>query len=345
MKKILLLLCYVFLTNMMHSQDVYEKVFYSQEYNYYGLPQFYHGGFGYQKDDFRMTIPYVGSSFDPINGYGVDLYSGITFHYRDFTFDARFVHQLGTWQDRHGLGYLEALNKYGRFSLNYNFLTSKVSFTFDVGEYNITNKNTASELVGSRELVLKSDLSISGIAYDNQVTRIGYESSFVFHVVPSLDTSTFHFSTYIPMNFHIASGWLSFNMMPGVEYKEFIERGSSSYQFTSPTRVYRSLLFFKNDPLNYQMLTTFSTELRFYMKFLEGVSPALSRLFLNIIATVGYASTFEQATDNGSFIYLYGGGIGYYLFDSAAFILNVGSDNRKEMFFNLSIVSPLELSI
>lgn len=351
MKIIITLL--LLLTNInIYSQEVntesyeYEKVSFGQDFNYYGPPFFYHGGLGYQKDDFKMVFPYVGYTFNPIGDYGVDVYTGFSFAYQNIIFHAKAVQQLGTWKEIFELDYLEALNTYGVFSIQYSISGVKMTTSVEVGKTLMTNESSLGIKSGEKVLSIKPSVMISGIALDNVVSRIGYNIDFIFDIIPEKNTHTYHFKTYVPMNFNLAYGWLNLNIMPGFEYKDFINRGSETFLLSGRIEPYKTVKFLSAHQMpNYQFSASVGFELRLYMKFFNTLSPSLSRFFINTFTTIGYASEFHQTPAQGDLLYIYGGGVGYYLFDSASFVFNVGADRSKELFLNISFISPFDVSL
>ncbi|MGL5955000.1 MAG: hypothetical protein ACRC0X_00110 [Brevinema sp.] len=317
-------------------------VFYDQSYHYYGPPFYYQGGLGIQKGDFKVVLPYAGVLFSPYGNSGHDIYGGFGFHYRQLVFDARAIQQIFRLKDRFQLGYSKSLSTTGHFSIGYQTLYIAMNVGVEIGNTIATN-NMNNVRTGEKILTIRPTININGLIYDNFITKLAYKMDMKFDIMPTKNVQTYHFSTYIPMLFNPAYGWLEFLIRPGLEYNNFIKREDLNIEFSEPIQMYRKLFPFNNGTIpNYQFTTTVDMELRWYMKFFDRVSPAASKLFLNFFSTIGYAQNFDN---QNIFFYIYGGGIGYNVFGAAPFALNFATDNRGELFFNISMFAPISVSI
>ena len=205
---------------------------------------------------------------------------------------------------------------------------------------NVINQQESLE----KGLVIKQNLQVRGSVYNNSITQISSENFLKFMFIPHKNVATFSIETYLPMIFRQGYGWFEIGIMPSIEYKDYITRGDSDFSFSTSPRAYDTKMALGDSSLipNYQFSAALDIDLRFYLKFLQNISAGLSRMYINFNVVTGYGKEFDQSLNQGEFYYLYGGGIGYNIFDGAAMSLNVHADNNGELF--LSFISSILIS-
>ena len=343
MKKLFIILLFlVSMNSSLFSQDfnVNPHRYYQSSF-YYGLPLFYEGGYGYQKKDFQLVLPYVGVKMNPISG--IDVYGGFKLLYKTFKFEAKVKHEVYRFGDSFGASYADSTSTVGVFVLGYAFDAMYISATTEVGSSPFTNVINQQESL-EKGLVIKQNLQVRGSVYNNSITQISSENFLKFMFIPHKNVATFSIETYLPMIFRQGYGWFEIGIMPSIEYKDYITRGDRDFSFSTSPRAYDTKMALGDSSLipNYQFSVALDIDLRFYLKFLQNISAGLSRLYINFNVVTGYGKEFDQSLNQGEFYYLYGGGIGYNIFDGAAMSLNVHADNNGELF--LSFISSILIS-
>lgn len=343
MKKLLVIL--LFLLSM--NSSLFSQSFnvnphrYYQFSNYYGPPFFYEGGYAYQNKDFKLVLPFIGAEMDPFSG--IDVYGGFKLLYKTFKFEAKVKHEVYHFGNSFEARYADSTSTDGIFILGYAFDSVYISSTTIVGSSPFTNVINQQRSL-EKGLVIKQNLHVRGTIYNNSITQISSENYLKFMFIPHKNVATFSVETSIPMIFRQGYGWFEIGLMPSIEYKDYITRGDRDVAFSTSPKAYDTKMALGNSSLipNYQFSAALDIDLRFYLKFLQNISAGLSRIYINFNVVTGYGKEFDQSLNQGQFYYLYGGGIGYNIFDGVPMSFNIHTDNNGELFF--SFISSIIIS-
>ncbi|MCI6827000.1 MAG: hypothetical protein MR937_06755 [Spirochaetia bacterium] len=291
--------------------------------NYYGLPLEGKFGYKFRKNNFSFS-PYSGVVFDVKDSYSLNAIAGIDFVYRSFQLENRVYYEL-----------LPSFTKN-----NYNFVTYQIApaYTNDLFSiklpvsyghkkfYKTDNTSFNGDFFSSKAM-LNTHLIDNGIVRVTGFFEIEEISIFnrqinYYNVFFSLPC-TFYLSTFdfgIKYDFSLAHELSFENINPTEEVR-------ISFPYSKITKRFA----FAGEENNNEIIHSLEFEQRFYPFRGKNLS---SNFFLSLFENIG----FSLKTDGDwKILYQYGLGLGYNLYDSVPFTMQLGlnQDNRFILFIGV----------
>lgn len=291
--------------------------------NYYGLPLEGKFGYKFRKNNFSFS-PYSGVVFDVKDSYSLNAIAGIDFIYRNFQLQNRVYYEL-----------LPSFTKN-----NYNFVTYQIApaYTNDLFSiklpvsyghkkfYKTDNTSFNGDFFSSKAM-LNTHLIDNGIVRVTGFFEIEEISIFnrqinYYNVLFSLPC-TFYLSAFdfgIKYDFSLAHELSFENINPTEEVR-------ISFPYSKITKRFA----FAGEENNNEIIHSLEFEQRFYPFRGKNLS---SNFFLSLFENIG----FSLKTDGDwKILYQYGLGLGYNLYDSVPFTMQLGlnQDNRFILFIGV----------
>lgn len=291
--------------------------------NYYGLPLEGKFGYKFRKNNFSFS-PYSGVVFDVKDSYSLNAIAGIDFVYRSFQLENRVYYEL-----------LPSFTKN-----NYNFVTYQIApaYTNDLFSiklpvsyghkkfYKTDNTSFNGDFFSSKAM-LNTHLIDNGIVRVTGFFEIEEISIFnrqinYYNVLFSLPC-TFYLSAFdfgIKYDFSLAHELSFENINPTEEVR-------ISFPYSKITKRFA----FAGEENNNEIIHSLEFEQRFYPFRGKNLS---SNFFLSLFENIG----FSLKTDGDwKILYQYGLGLGYNLYDSVPFTMQLGlnQDNRFILFIGV----------
>ena len=291
--------------------------------NYYGLPLEGKFGYKFRKNNFSFS-PYSGVVFDVKDSYSLNAIAGIDFIYRNFQLQNRVYYEL-----------LPSFTKN-----NYNFVTYQIApaYTNDLFSiklpvsyghkkfYKTDNTSFNGDFFSSKAM-LNTHLIDNGIVRVTGFFEIEEISIFnrqinYYNVLFSLPC-TFYLSAFdfgIKYDFSLAHELSFENINPTEEVR-------ISFPYSKITKRFA----FAGEENNNEIIHSLEFEQRFYPFRGKNLS---SNFFLSLFENIG----FSLKTDGDwKILYQYGLGLGYNLYDSVPFTIQLGlnQDNRFILFIGV----------
>ena len=291
--------------------------------NYYGLPLEGKFGYKFRKNNFSFS-PYSGVVFDVKDSYSLNAIAGIDFVYRSFQLENRVYYEL-----------LPSFTKN-----NYNFVTYQIApaYTKDLCSiklpdsyghkkfYKTDNTSFNGDFFSSKAM-LNTHLIDNGIVRVTGFFEIEEISIFnrqinYYNVLFSLPC-TFYLSAFdfgIKYDFSLAHELSFENINPTEEVR-------ISFPYSKITKRFA----FAGEENNNEIIHSLEFEQRFYPFRGKNLS---SNFFLSLFENIG----FSLKTDGDwKILYQYGLGLGYNLYDSVPFTMQLGlnQDNRFILFIGV----------
>ena len=323
--KLLFVSIFLFSGTLFFSQEMknYTENGISLDGNYYGLPLEGKFGYKFRKNNFSFS-PYSGVVFDVKDSYSLNAIAGIDFIYRNFQLQNRVYYEL-----------LPSFTKN-----NYNFVTYQIApaYTNDLFSiklpvsyghkkfYKTDNTSFNGDFFSSKAM-LNTHLIDNGIVRVTGFFEIEEISIFnkqinYYNVFFSLPC-TFYLSTFdfgIKYDFSLAHELSFENINPTEEVR-------ISFPYSKITKRFA----FAGEENNNEIIHSLEFEQRFYPFRGKNLS---SNFFLSLFENIG----FSLKTDGDwKILYQYGLGLGYNLYDSVPFTIQLGlnQDNRFILFIGV----------
>ena len=323
--KLLFLSIFLFSGTLFFSQEMknYTENGISLDGNYYGLPLEGKFGYKFRKNNFSFS-PYSGVVFDVKDSYSLNAIAGIDFIYRNFQLENRVYYEL-----------LPSFTKN-----NYNFVTYQIApaYTNDLFSiklpvsyghkkfYKTDNTSFNGDFFSSKAM-LNTHLIDNGIVRVTGFFEIEEISIFnrqinYYNVLFSLPC-TFYLSAFdfgIKYDFSLAHELSFENINPTEEVR-------ISFPYSKITKRFA----FAGEENNNEIIHSLEFEQRFYPFRGKNLS---SNFFLSLFENIG----FSLKTDGDwKILYQYGLGLGYNLYDSVPFTMQLGlnQDNRFILFIGV----------
>lgn len=295
--------------------------------NYYGLPLA--GKFGYQfrKNNFSLS-PYLGLIFDVNETYSMDAMLGLDFIYKNIFLESKVYYEL-----------LPALTQD-----NFNFVTIQVMPGYASGSYSIklpisygykkfdrTEDSTFNDDFVSGKIVFDAFLVDNGLVRMTSFLETGltsiYNKQFNYYTINLSIPCTFYLSIFdfgIIYNF-ASSHELSFQSLTP------IEKARISFPYSSVTK---RLPFVKEDKNN-MLIHSLEFEQRWYPFRKSNIT---SNFFVSLFENIGLGLSTEKDLN---LFYQLGVGIGYNLYDSVPFTMQVGFNQDNNLLLFVGVVSNI----
>ena len=327
--KILFLSIFLFSGTLFFSQEMknYTENGIFFDGNYYGLPL--EGKFGYKhrKNDFSFS-PYSGVVFDVKDSYSLNAIAGIDFIYKNFQLENRVYYEL-----------LPSFTKN-----NYNFVTYQIAPAYTNDSFSIKfpvsyghkkfykNNNTSfNEDFFSGKAVFNTHLIDNGIVRVTGFFEIEEISIFnkqinYYNVLFSLPC-TFYLSTFdlgIKYDFSLAHELCFENINPTEEVRISFPYSKITKRFT----------FAEEDKSN-EIIHSLEFEQRFYPLRIKNLS---SNFFLSLFENIGLGL---KTDGDWKILYQYGLGLGYNLYDSVPFTIQLGLNQDNKFILFIGIISNI----
>lgn len=323
--KLLFVSIFLFSGTLFFSQEMknYTENGISLDGNYYGLPLEGKFGYKFRKNNFSFS-PYSGVVFDVKDSYSLNAIAGIDFIYRNFQLQNRVYYEL-----------LPSFTKN-----NYNFVTYQIApaYTNDLFSiklpvsyghkkfYKTDNTSFNGDFFSSKAM-LNTHLIDNGIVRVTGFFEIEEISIFnrqinYYNVLFSLPC-TFYLSAFdfgIKYDFSLAHELSFENINPTEEVR-------ISFPYSKITKRFA----FAGEENNNEIIHSLEFEQRFYPFRGKNLS---SNFFLSLFENIG----FSLKTDGDwKILYQYGLGLGYNLYDSVPFTMQLGlnQDNRFILFIGV----------
>ena len=323
--KLLFVSIFLFSGTLFFSQEMknYTENGISLDGNYYGLPLEGKFGYKFRKNNFSFS-PYSGVVFDVKDSYSLNAIAGIDFIYRNFQLQNRVYYEL-----------LPSFTKN-----NYNFVTYQIApaYTNDLFSIKLpvsyghkkfykTDNTSFNEDFFSGKAEFNTHLIDNGIVRVTGFFEIEEISIFnkqinYYNVFFSLPC-TFYLSTFdfgIKYDFSLAHELSFENINPTEEVR-------ISFPYSKITKRFA----FAGEENNNEIIHSLEFEQRFYPFRGKNLS---SNFFLSLFENIG----FSLKTDGDwKILYQYGLGLGYNLYDSVPFTMQLGlnQDNRFILFIGV----------
>ena len=295
--------------------------------NYYGLPLEGKFGYKYRKNDFSFS-PYSGVVFDVKDSYSLNAIAGIDFIYKNFQLENRVYYEL-----------LPSFTKN-----NYNFVTYQIApaYTNDLFSIKLpvsyghkkfykTDNTSFNEDFFSSKAMLNTHLIDNGIVRVTGFFEIEEISIFnrqihyytVFFSLPC----TFYLSIFdfgIKYDFSLAHELSFENINPTEEVR-------ISFPYSKITKRFA----FTEEDKNNEIIHSLEFEQRFYPFRVKNLS---SNFFLSLFENIG----FSLKTDGDrKILYQYGLGLGYNLYDSVPFTMQLGLNQDNKFILFIGVISNI----
>ena len=291
--------------------------------NYYGLPLEGKFGYKFRKNNFSFS-PYSGVVFDVKDSYSLNAIAGIDFVYRSFQLENRVYYEL-----------LPSFTKN-----NYNFVTYQIApaYTNDLFSiklpvsyghkkfYKTDNTSFNGDFFSSKAM-LNTHLIDNGIVRVTGFFEIEEISIFnrqinYYNVLFSLPC-TFYLSAFdfgIKYDFSLAHELSFENINPTEEVR-------ISFPYSKITKRFA----FAGEENNNEIIHSLEFEQRFYPFRGKNLS---SNFFLSLFENIGFSLKTDE---DWKILYQYGLGLGYNLYDSVPFTMQLGlnQDNRFILFIGV----------
>ncbi|MDY2840672.1 MAG: hypothetical protein SOT46_09930 [Treponema sp.] len=327
--KLLFLSIFLFSGTLFFSQEMknYTENGIVLDGNYYGLPLEGKIGYKYRKNDFSFS-PYSGVVFDVKDSYSLNAIAGIDFIYRNFQLENRVYYEL-----------LPSFTKN-----NYNFVTYQIApaYTNDLFSIKLpvnyghkkfykTDNTSFNEDFFSGKAVFNTHLIDNGIVRVTGFFEIEEISIFnrqinyytVFFSLPC----TFYLSTFdfgIKYDFSLAHELSFENINPTEEVR-------ISFPYSKITKRFS----FAEEDKDNEIIHSLEFEQRFYPFRIKNLS---SNFFLSLFENIG----FSLKTDGDwKILYQYGLGLGYNLYDSVPFTMQLGLNQDNKFILFIGVISNI----
>ncbi|MBQ9238999.1 MAG: hypothetical protein IJ191_06785 [Treponema sp.] len=293
------------------------------DFSYYGFPLRYSVGYNYRKNDFSLFAPYVGLRFDARQNSELHAIGGIRVQYKTFFAQTQFVGELWNSNARP----FSSTTEYG--------LDTVIGSTVPNGsiaavvQYGKKRWNHS----GSKEALwtLSPGLTYDFYIIDTVLFKATGTAAVTFHIVPQKSFSAYNVQLSVPFQFNWLYGESCF--LYSLFYADYLSRPQYDIQKTYTVVSGRFGLTAYQD--TYAFLTAFETEQRLYPARWFNVP---SSFFLSLFGNI--ALGFNNGTGS-AFLYQYGVGIGYNLYNCVPFTFQFGFDHRNIPIFYLGIVSKI----
>lgn len=327
--KILFLSIFLFSGTLFFSQEMknYTENGIFLDGNYYGLPLEGKFGYKYRKNDFSFS-PYSGVVFDVKDSYSLNAIAGIDFIYKNFQLENRVYYEL-----------LPSFTKN-----NYNFVTYQIApaYTNDLFSIKLpvsyghkkfykTDNTSFNEDFFSSKAMLNTHLIDNGIVRVTGFFEIEEISIFnrqlnYYNVLFSLPC-TFYLSIFdfgIKYDFSLAHELSFENINPTEEVR-------ISFPYSKITKRFA----FAEEDKNNEIIHSLEFEQRFYPFRVKNLS---SNFFLSLFENIG----FSLKTDGDrKILYQYGLGLGYNLYDSVPFTMQLGLNQDNKFILFIGVISNI----
>ena len=327
--KILFLSIFLFSGTLFFSQEMknYTENGIFLDGNYYGLPLEGKFGYKYRKNNFSFS-PYSGVVFDVKDSYSLNAIAGIDFIYKNFQLENRVYYEL-----------LPSFTKN-----NYNFVTYQIApaYTNDLFSIKLpvsyghkkfykTDNTSFNEDFFSSKAMLNTHLIDNGIVRVTGFFEIEEISIFnrqihyytVFFSLPC----TFYLSIFdfgIKYDFSLAHELSFENINPTEEVR-------ISFPYSKITKRFA----FAGEENNNEIIHSLEFEQRFYPFRVKNLS---SNFFLSLFENIG----FSLKTDGDwKILYQYGLGLGYNLYDSVPFTMQLGLNQDNKFILFIGVISNI----
>lgn len=327
--KILFLSIFLFSGTLFFSQEMknYTENGIFLDGNYYGLPLEGKFGYKYRKNNFSFS-PYSGVVFDVKDSYSLNAIAGIDFIYKNFQLENRVYYEL-----------LPSFTKN-----NYNFVTYQIApaYTNDLFSIKLpvsyghkkfykTDNTSFNEDFFSSKAMLNTHLIDNGIVRVTGFFEIEEISIFnrqihyytVFFSLPC----TFYLSIFdfgIKYDFSLAHELSFENINPTEEVR-------ISFPYSKITKRFA----FAEEDKNNEIIHSLEFEQRFYPFRVKNLS---SNFFLSLFENIG----FSLKTDGDwKILYQYGLGLGYNLYDSVPFTMQLGLNQDNKFILFIGVISNI----
>ena len=291
--------------------------------NYYGLPLEGKFGYKFRKNNFSFS-PYSGVVFDVKDSYSLNAIAGIDFVYRSFQLENRVYYEL-----------LPSFTKN-----NYNFVTYQIAPAYTNDLFSI--KLPVS--YGHKKFYKTDNTSFNGDFFsskamlnthliDNGIVRV--TSSFEIEEISIFNKQINYYNVFfsLPCTFYLST----FDF--GIKY-DFSLAHELSFENINPTEEVRisfpyskitKRFAFAGEENNNEIIHSLEFEQRFYPFRGKNLS---SNFFLSLFENIGFSLKTDE---DWKILYQYGLGLGYNLYDSVPFTMQLGlnQDNRFILFIGV----------
>lgn len=334
MKKLLFL--FIIYSSILFAKDSFKFSKLGIDYGYYGFPFFINIGYYNQNNSLYTLAPYIGLSLCE-SYYSVSLFAnvGIEVRYKRYYFSLKY--KQGVTPDFAAFNY-KYLEYYGIFETGYYFNNVSLSYDINFGQMlnsknYINNRNSPLEII----FQVSQNINIKASIYNDGINVLSFNSKLNVNIIPYSKQYSYEISINIPYTFNHKIGELAF--MPALKYSSFFEGSQKKYNIGA--KYLSSLGMFDitgNDNNFYEFLSYIHIEYRLFLFSLE--APA-NRVYFMVFGNVGIGKKINKNIYEANLLYMFGGGIGYNLFDAAPFQLAFGVDQNMDFIFNISFISPI----
>lgn len=297
------------------------------ENNYYTFPLQTKIGAIYRNNDFSI-FPFLGASFENEDNFFSNAFAGIDLIYKRFRLNNSFYYELFPSLVNNDFD----IYKY-TLELGYKNDFYKINIPVSVGKKNFTFENGLLD----KQKFFSIKLIFNSLIFDKGFVQI--TDTFETQLV-SLYNQKFNF---YKINFELPCTFYTQNFDFGIKYKfNFVkelnlqdntplEKYKTSYSYSNVT----NRLPFSKENKNLQLSHIIEFEQRYYPFRNKNLS---SSFFVSLFENIGFGFDKEN---NADFLYQYGIGLGYNLYNCVPFTVQIGLNQEKQAILFIGVVSNI----
>lgn len=327
--KILLFFVFLFSGSLFYSQ---ENIKYTEssiflDSNFYGLPLEGKFGYKFRKNDFSIS-PYAGLIFDVKESYSLNAIGGIDFIYKNFYLENRVYYELLPAYTQNNYDFL--MYQISPAYVN-DLFSIKVPVSYGHKKFYKTDGTTFNEDFLSGKVLFNTLLIDNGILrvtsfFEVEEISIYNKQINYYDVIFSLPCTVYLsvFDIGIKYDFSLAHKLSLKNINPTEEVR-------ISFPYSNITK----RLAFAEKEKNNEMIHSIEFEQRFYPFRLKNLS---SNLFVSLFENIGLGL---KTDGDWNLLYQYGLGLGYNLFDSVPFTIQLGLNQDNNFILFVGVISNI----
>lgn len=303
-------------------------------YNYAGFPFYIDLGYAYRKNSSYLFAPNIGVSFE-YTPYDLSIFGnvGIEYRYKRFFLDLNY--KQGITPPFSTFDYKD-LEYFGNIKIGYFFANVELSYNINIGQ--MLNRKNISPFNLATAFKIEQFINVNTRLYESPVHKLSMYGSIGINILPFYNEYSYSLNLRLPYTFF--HYWGELGIMPSISYSGYFDKSKMDYSIGSKY-LYSLLMIPLGDSQHYtqfyDFLSFIHTEYRLFFRFFP---EPFDGIFLVVFANVGYGKYINQRFDNGSLLYVLGGGIGYNLFGVAPMQLTFGVDNHNNLVINY-LISPI----
>lgn len=305
--------------------------------NYVSVPMFFNLGYRYRNNG-TIIFPYLGFAIDFEEQGKLLTRLGVEIRKNQFFTDFGVVQQIlpSLFAGDFSKNAFTTMDTYGEWTIGYDLNPMRVSLSSRAGlKGTIQVQNISKEKpLKDHNIFISEQVFFNVLILDDFLNKINSSIRFTFDIYPIKKQYSYSIDFRVPMSFLIANGWLEILFLNNIFYTDLLSDSTDIINIAQRPSTHRSRL--GSDDTYYQFSTFVEMETRLYLASLPS---AASRIYFAIFANVGYGLERDLTPNQGELFYMFGGGIGYNMFDGIPFQLQVGMDNKQNFLFTITFMS------